>query len=55
MEEQPLLDKLVMRYLANLATVEELQVFVHLLNQGKLDETLNRLIDAKIKADMKIE
>jgi hypothetical protein len=55
MEEQLLLDKLAMRYLTNQATAEELQVFVYLFKLGKLDETLNRLINAQIESDLKKE
>lgn len=51
MEEQIFLDNLVRRYLSNNATMAELEVFLHLLKQGKLNETMSRMIDAQIAAD----
>lgn len=51
MEEQIFLDKLVSRYLSNDATMAELEVFFRLLKEGKLNETMSRVIDAQIAAD----
>lgn len=51
MEEQIFLDRLVSRYLSNDATMAELEVFLHLLKEGKLDETLSRIVDAQIGSD----
>jgi hypothetical protein len=51
MEEQTFLDRLVSRYLSNEATLMELEVFLLLLKEGKLDETLNRNLDAQISLD----
>ncbi|GLU56032.1 hypothetical protein [Dyadobacter frigoris] len=51
MEEQIFLDRLVTRYLNNNATTAELNVFLHLLKQGKLDETINRIVDAQIASE----
>ena len=51
MEEQTFLDRLVSRYLSNEATLMELEVFLLLLKEGKLDKTLNRNLDAQIGLD----
>ncbi|MEO6687018.1 MAG: hypothetical protein ABIN24_13690 [Dyadobacter sp.] len=51
MEEQMFLDRLVSRYLSNNATMAELEVFLHLLQEGKLDETLSRIVDAQTTSD----
>ncbi|MCF0055447.1 hypothetical protein [Dyadobacter sp. CY356] len=51
MEDQTFLDELVSRYLSNDATLAELEVFLFLLKEGKLDETLSRIVNAQIALD----
>lgn len=41
MENQIFLNRLVGRYLNNQASIEELEVFIHLLREGNLDEVIN--------------
>ena len=50
MDEQIFLDRLVRRYLNSDATMAELKVFLLLLEEGKLDETLSRIIESEISA-----
>ena len=53
MTERQFLETLVKRYLANQATDAELEVFMELLKQGKLDDLIeaymNREIDSIVK------
>lgn len=55
MEEQIFLDRLVRRFLNSDATMAELKVFLFLLEEGKLNETLNRIIDSEITSDSEPE
>jgi hypothetical protein len=51
MEKQIFLDHLVMRYLCNALSAEELEVFVFLFRQGKLDETFDSILDLQIRLE----
>jgi transmembrane sensor len=45
MEESQFMENLVERYLANRATENELEVFMDLLKQGKLDDIIKSYMD----------
>src|SRR5271170_5116612 len=52
MEDRAFYQKVVERYLDGTATKEELEVFVHLMNRGELDEYLRMAADEEDDSDI---